>query len=148
MKKIKINSSLCVGCGRCEVFCTANHSASRDIYKAYTLEGLRGTNRIHLLEGNDGYAVQCRQCKHTPCVFACISGSMHVDPSSGAVINDTKKCVGCWSCIAACPNGCVFPYHEKDGTKYALKCDLCLSADGEPACVKACPNGALTLVEV
>jgi carbon-monoxide dehydrogenase iron sulfur subunit len=61
----------------------------------------------------------------------------------GRVTVDSEKCVGCWSCVMACPYGSVGMDREN---KKSVKCDLC--ADREiPACVEACPNRALIVVE-
>lgn len=147
MKKIVVNPRWCVGCGRCEVACITAHSKSRDIVKAYKKEALRGTNRVTLYEGEDPFVMQCRQCAQKPCVKACISGSMHVDVLTGIIANDESRCVGCMSCVAACPNGAVRAL-RRDGRKLAHKCDLCMELDNEPACVSACPNGALQVKEV
>ncbi|MPN61577.1 hypothetical protein SDC9_209315 [bioreactor metagenome] len=65
---------------------------------------------------------------------------MHID-ELGHIVNDEVKCIGCFSCVVACPNGAVRPY--TDQKRFALKCDLC--GDGEAACVAACPNRALTV---
>lgn len=146
MKKVIVRPQYCVGCGRCEVACITAHSQSRDIVKAFKKENLRGTNRVTLYEGHDPFVMQCRQCVKKPCVKACISGSMHVDLLTGVILNDESKCVGCMSCVAACPNGAVRAY-KRDGRKWALKCDLCIGLDNEPACVTACPNEALCVAE-
>ena len=54
---------------------------------------------------------------------------------------DTSKCIGCMTCLAVCPLGCI-----KTGT-YAVKCDLCKGED-MPACVKNCPNKALVYMDL
>jgi carbon-monoxide dehydrogenase iron sulfur subunit len=138
--KITYDERLCLGCGRCGVYCITSHSKSKDIIKAFMLENLRGTERIALIDKE--LATQCRQCSDHPCVAACISGSMHVD-EFGHVVNDEDKCIGCFSCVVACPNGAVRP--QTGSRRFALKCDLC--GDGEAACVAACPNRALIIVE-
>ena len=69
------------------------------------------------------------------------------------VVIDTDKCMGCKSCMDACPFGAInmVPVAGKfqaDGTekKVANKCDLCTGLPGGPACVRVCPTEALTLV--
>ena len=66
---------------------------------------------------------------------------MHRDVASDEVIVDIEKCIGCWTCIVACPYGAV----GRDlNSKTVVKCDLC--PDREiPACVMNCPNEALML---
>jgi len=60
---------------------------------------------------------------------------------------DTQKCMGCWTCILACPNGALTRDNgDKNGNKVVAKCDLCPGLD-VPACVANCPNEALVFVE-
>ena len=75
-------------------------------------------------------------------MYACISGAMQ-RASDGTVRVDPDRCVGCWTCILACPYGAVV---GEIGGRKVVKCDLC-SGDAVPACVAHCPNGALSLVE-
>ena len=63
---------------------------------------------------------------------------------SGIVTVDSEKCVGCWTCVLACPFGVI--RQEKHSGKIA-KCDLCLEKE-MPACVANCPNEALVFAEV
>ena len=61
---------------------------------------------------------------------------MTKDAKTGIVYVDEDKCIGCMTCLAVCPYGCI-----KEG-KTAVKCDLCRN-EAELACVKNCPNHAL-----
>jgi len=68
---------------------------------------------------------------------------MHRDEVTGAIAVDTEKCIGCWTCIVACPNGALTRDIDR---KIVAKCDLCPGSD-VPACVANCPNEALLFVE-
>ncbi|MHB9033718.1 MAG: 4Fe-4S dicluster domain-containing protein [Anaerolineae bacterium] len=145
-KRIVIHEENCIGCRLCEVHCLVQHTKSRDIVKAFRSERSHTMARVMVEEsGPVSFALQCRQCNEPNCLEACISGAMHRDPETGAVVCDEKKCVGCWMCIMVCPAGAVS--QNLAGTHIASKCDLCYGSD-MPACVKNCPNEALTYEEV
>ncbi|MEM2099384.1 MAG: 4Fe-4S dicluster domain-containing protein [Candidatus Bathyarchaeia archaeon] len=145
MKKIISKESACMGCGLCEVYCTVQHSKSKDIIKAYNREQPRPLSRIRReMSKPVSFAIQCKHCDAAPCVTACLSGAMHKNEKTGTVIHDAEKCIGCWSCIMVCPYGAI---GMDTSGKVATKCDLCPELD-VPACVANCPNEALLLKEV
>jgi carbon-monoxide dehydrogenase iron sulfur subunit len=76
-------------------------------------------------------------------VYACLTGALWRDPDSGIVSVDMDKCIGCWTCILACPFGAI--RQETDQGKI-VKCDLCEGRD-VPVCVTNCPNEALVYAE-
>jgi anaerobic carbon-monoxide dehydrogenase iron sulfur subunit len=146
MKRIIVHEEHCIACGLCQVHCLVQHSTSRDIIKAFTSERDRVLSRVTLEEdGPISFALQCRQCQEPACLEACISGAMHRDPETGAVVCDEDRCVGCWMCIMVCPAGAI--RQNLAGHGIASKCDLCYGSE-RPACVVHCPNEALTYEEV
>lgn len=146
MKRIVIHEENCIGCRLCEVHCLVQHSKSKDIIKAFRTERSETMPRVMVEEsGPVSFALQCRQCTDSYCLEACISGAMHRDPVTGAVVCDESKCVGCWMCIMVCPVGAI--RQNLAGIHIASKCDLCYGAK-MPVCVQNCPNEALTYEEV
>lgn len=142
MKKVYAHEELCMGCGLCEVYCTVQHSKSKDLVKAFKKETPKPISRIRLLQEKPvSFAVQCRHCSDAPCVSACLSGAMHVDEETGLVMHEEEKCIGCLTCIMVCPFGAIRLNPNKH--KVIAKCDLCQGSD-TPACVENCPNEALT----
>ncbi|MDQ7031317.1 MAG: 4Fe-4S dicluster domain-containing protein [Desulfonauticus sp.] len=145
MKRVFINPEFCIGCRLCELACLTEHSQSKDLILAYRDEvasGLLPRNRVE----EKGYitaSLTCRHCEDPYCVRACISGALQKDPETGRVTYDEDQCVGCWSCLMACPFGSIkrHPIKEK-----IVKCDLCPDRS-VPACVSSCPNQALTFEE-
>jgi len=142
MKRVYIKEENCIGCGLCQVYCKAEHSQSKDIIKAYKRETPPPLPRIRVERKEDiSLAIQCRHCTEPWCVYSCLTGAMHKDPVSGLVAVDVERCVGCWTCIIACPYGVL----TRDvSSKTVAKCDLCPGRD-IPVCVANCPNEALVL---
>lgn len=155
MKRVYSIERLCLGCGLCTVACTTAHSKTGDTVKAYKYEDPRPVSRIRVEGDNlDSIAVQCRHCDDPHCVAACITGAMTKDAETGLVSVDADRCIGCLTCVVACPFGCVDPGASGTGAaagNAVAKCDLCVrranGADGAPACVEACPNRALVFAE-
>jgi anaerobic carbon-monoxide dehydrogenase iron sulfur subunit len=145
VKRVYAVEKHCINCHLCEVHCVAAHSRSKDLVRALK-DPNKPRARILVEESSPvSIAIQCRHCENPMCVAGCISGAMSKNPDTGAVEYDESRCVGCWTCIAACPFGAV-ARDSKDGKKVVSKCDLC-AARGEPACVANCPNRALVFEE-
>lgn len=141
MKKVYADEKWCLGCGLCKVYCRTAHSLTKDIIKAHNFEEHTPVERMHIETGGKvNFALQCRHCDDPKCVEACITGAMQKDPETGLVTNETDRCVGCWTCVLACPFGAIV--RDEGKKKVAAKCDLCAEL-GEPECVKHCPNNAL-----
>ncbi len=144
MKKVYINEDVCIGCGLCEVHCRLQHSKSKDFLKAFKKEltpmPLARVERAQPIS----FSVQCRHCAEPSCVYACLTGALQQNPETGIVSVDTEKCIGCWTCLLACPFGII---RQDKAQKRIAKCDLCLGKE-TPACVANCPNEALVYAEV
>lgn len=136
MKRVYVNEKWCLGCRLCEYNCAFANSGQQSMAKA--LKGVKIQPRIRLEQKDDiCFAVSCRHCSEPLCVKSCISGAMSVE--NGVIRVDKDKCVGCYSCIMACPYGAVLPGPEDP----VLKCELCTQNGGQPACTAGCPNNAI-----
>lgn len=144
MKRVYCKQEVCIACHLCEVYCLLQHSRSRDLVKAYNKESPRALPRTHVEErGEVSLSLQCRHCDDPPCVYACLTGALRKDIESGVVTVDRDKCIGCWTCVIACPFGAIIP---DTGRGEIAKCDLCPDLE-IPACVANCPNEALVCVD-
>ncbi|HEX9079621.1 MAG TPA: 4Fe-4S dicluster domain-containing protein [Desulfuromonadaceae bacterium] len=145
MKRIYSIEDACIGCHLCEVACITEHSLSKDPVKAFLHEAERPISRCTVEEWDGGVvsiSTNCRHCDEPDCLAACISGAIQKN-GEGVVRINTEQCVGCWSCVMACPYGAI---QRNLARKKANKCDLCPDRPS-PACVDACPNRALVYRE-
>jgi carbon-monoxide dehydrogenase iron sulfur subunit len=84
-------------------------------------------------------SVRCQHCEDAPCLDFCLTGAIQRDAATGIVTADEAKCIGCWTCVLACPFGAIQRDTERGRV---VKCDLCAGKE-VPACVSNCPNEAL-----
>jgi Fe-S-cluster-containing dehydrogenase component len=95
------------------------------------------------------FAVYCRQCKDAFCVSACPREALE-HQENGTIKRYNMRCVGCKSCVLACPFGTIFP----EVLNYiSSKCDNCLNQLEEapgytPACVLTAPKNSFSMVEI
>lgn len=149
---IVAESATCIGCRSCEVACVVAHHdgqfPSRREYFTPRLKVMKGTKA--------SIAVSCHHCEDAPCAAACPNDAIVRHHDSIQVLQE--KCIGCKSCVIACPFGMmtvvtetVQPPSQRLAEAYerteAQKCDLCAADNYNPACVRACPTQALTLVD-
>jgi Fe-S-cluster-containing dehydrogenase component len=87
--------------------------------------------------------VMCQQCKNPACARVCPTGACAKSPEDGVVYIDAGLCVGCQSCIRACPYKANFLNGEM---RVSDKCDICKSrrdAGKIPVCVRNCAGNCL-----
>lgn len=165
---IQVDHTECAGCTSCMAACSLVHEGSVNLSLA----------RIQIIKNDlapfpgDITMHQCHQCDDAPCVAACPTGALSVDADHGNVRRiDATKCVGCKTCLSACPftpdNLQFHPVTGATGDKVATsgtvhlnehimqKCDLCTNTPfwsrtggigGSQACVAVCPAGAIKFV--
>lgn len=134
-KRIRIEPSKCIGCKTCELACSFKHQGmfAPSLSRIY--------NEVFLEEASF-ITVTCQQCDDPWCARACPSGAIVKHPDTGVVEVIEEKCVGCRTCVSACPFGMI-KYVE-----YKQKADKCNLCGGDfPECVAFCPTGCLTFEE-
>ena len=129
----------CIGCRACQVACKDKNNLEVGILfrKAKTYEGGSFPD-VKLFN----FSSTCNHCENPACVAICPTGAMY-KAEDGTVIHDDDMCIGCKSCMTACPYE--VPQFD-EAASIVKKCDACayLRAKGQkPACVDACPNRAL-----
>lgn len=128
-----INPDKCTGCGLCEAFCSFR--AERAVGPA--------KSRISVLKWEEkGVFIPftCLQCERPVCVEVCPVTAITRNPETKALEVNESRCLGCKTCVMACPFGGIAFDRDRGA---AVKCDLC---QGKPECAKICPTGAIQLV--
>jgi len=133
-RRIYLNPDLCCGCKSCAAACSyAFYDHSRLSHGAVNTSA--------------NLPMHCMQCEQPACVESCPTGALKKD-DDGVVRRSGFLCVGCSSCVSACPFGVIpadLKYHIPS------KCDLSGERVNEgklPRCVAACTSGALSFEEV
>ncbi len=155
-----VDTTACIGCGKCVQACEAENSVPDHAYRTWverysmykndkvvvdSPEG--GKNGFPAVENRDQVEKSffvpklCNHCEKPNCVQVCPVGATYVS-DEGVVLVDDNQCVGCGYCIQACPYGARF---LNPRTKVADKCTWCyhrITKGLDPACVTVCPTGA------
>jgi len=160
-----IDLKRCYGCYACVMACKTKNHTPPGVFWARVLKGEEGTfpNTVR-----QALPVLCMHCEEPSCVEVCPTGATFIQ-DDGIVVVDKDLCMGCKSCLMACPYGArysvekwesYFPeglplseyeefakqkWEEDSGCGVATKCDFCkdrLSGGKDPACVEACPANA------
>ena len=134
-----IDNRTCIGCHACTVACKSEHDVPL------------GVNRTHVKYIEKGifpnstreFSVhRCNHCEDAPCTTICPTTALF-NRSDGIVDFDDERCIGCKSCMQACPYDALYIDPNK-GT--AAKCNYCahrVENSFEPACVIVCPTESI-----
>ncbi len=90
--------------------------------------------------------MRCNQCEDAPCMTICPTHALF-RADNGVVDFQDDNCIGCKSCMNACPYDALFINPE---TNTANKCNFCnhrVEMDLAPSCVVVCPTEAIKVVD-
>lgn len=145
-----VDTDKCSGCKTCQVACKETYglSANNLFRRVYNYQGgAWELNDAGSYVAKDPFtyfvSVACNHCEVPACLGNCPVGAISKDDDTGIVTIDRETCIGCKTCIAACPYNAP-TYVEEEGT--TAKCDMCAAevAQGKkPVCVAGCPMRAL-----
>ncbi len=134
-----IQSDRCIACEFCVAACVITNDIPDYGYRTAILE-----RELPMAVGQkrEFIPILCNHCNNPPCVRACPTKATYKDKQNGIVMMDYKKCIGCKTCILACPYSARYFNEESHAID---KCNFCLDSRlsrGEklPACVEACPQ--------
>ena len=147
---VKGNPDLCIGCRTCIISCVVAHEGLEIFHM--DPDSYSFNPKLHMVKtAKISIPVQCKHCESPACMAVCPEKCISM--VDGAVVIRTEQCVGCKTCMVACPFGAIDMVAvtgavQADGTPrmVANKCDLCQGLPGGPSCVSHCPTGALAIV--
>lgn len=159
---IVVETRRCIGCWSCSVACKLENNLPDQVW--YSQVHTIGGDAPNTPAGEYGHntldyvVTQCNHCDKPLCVAACASGATYKDADTGLVLQDTEKCIGCQSCIEACPydvrthiDGDPIPVldwpvgdpnvpeHRANTTEKCTMCYHRVIQGKVPACVEGCP---------
>ena len=147
----------CIACRTCEIACVVAHSDDNIFLSEDKIDFNPKLTVIKTAEVS--VPIQCRHCEDAPCAKVCPYNAITI--VDGAITIDEDNCIGCKTCIMACPIGAIgltektmksqledlgknkFAFKEK---MIANKCDLCIGIEGGPACAEVCPTKAFRII--
>ena len=143
---ITVDVKKCYACLTCVVECAY---ARLGLPKHVPLSRVLSASSVSVEAAGDlAVPLRCMQCEDAPCITVCPTGALYRRSPDDPVLIDKNLCIGCKSCMLACPIGAISL--DPEG-KAAQKCDMCIARleKGElPVCVEACPQQALKCVSV
>jgi Fe-S-cluster-containing dehydrogenase component/formate-dependent nitrite reductase membrane component NrfD len=134
-----IDHRKCIGCHACTVACKEENQVPLGAFRTWVKYVEKGTfphtRRFFSV-------LRCNHCDNAPCVTICPTVALY-RRADGVVDFDGARCIGCKSCMQACPYDALY---IDPNTNTAAKCNYCahrLEVGLEPACVIVCPERAI-----
>jgi protein NrfC len=136
-----IRQNRCIDCERCMEACVKTNNVPAYGYRTTILQqereiGKGAKERVFM-------PVLCNHCNRPPCVRVCPTTATYKDKKTGIVMMDYKRCIGCKTCMAACPYNARY---FKEENRAVDKCNFCFDTrlskgESKTACAAACPAG-------
>lgn len=161
---VLVDLSRCIGCRSCEAACNAEQGlpvpdtpfTDMTVFHATEHGRQRRTDErcytvvskydVESLEHPLFRKIQCNHCQEPACLTSCFVGA-YTKTAEGAVVYDASVCVGCRTCMVACPFYIPTFKYSSSFNPQIMKCVFCydtrLKFGRTPACVEACPQEAL-----
>lgn len=134
-----IDHERCIGCHACTLACKEEHQVPIGVFRTWVK--YVETGKFPQTKRHFG-VMRCNHCDAAPCVEICPTHSLF-RRSDGIIDFDNQRCIGCKSCMQACPYDALY---IDPNTNTAAKCNFCahrVEQNLEPACVIVCPTQAI-----
>ena len=134
-----IDQNRCIGCHACTVACKDEHRVPVGVFRTWVKYIEKGSYPD--VSRHFG-VMRCNHCERAPCVEICPTSALF-RRDNGIVDFDNSRCIGCKSCMQACPYDALY---IDPATSTAAKCNFCahrVELALEPACVVVCPTQAI-----
>ena len=134
-----IDQHRCIGCHACTVACKEEHNIPVGVNRTwvkYVEKGIYPDTRRHFA------VLRCNHCDDAPCIEICPTVALFRRPD-GIVDFDNQRCIGCKSCMQACPYDALYIDPDRNT---AAKCNFDASRvemGYKPACEVVCPTQAI-----
>ena len=134
-----IDHNRCIGCHACTVACKEENNVPVGVFRTW----VKYIEKGEFPHTSRHFGVmRCNHCDDAPCVEICPTSALF-RRDDGIVDFDTSRCIGCKSCMQACPYDALY---LDPNTHTAAKCNFCahrIEMNLEPACVIVCPTRAI-----
>jgi Fe-S-cluster-containing dehydrogenase component/formate-dependent nitrite reductase membrane component NrfD len=134
-----IDQRKCIGCHACTVACKSENLVPVGSFRTWVKYIEKGefpnTRRYFTIE-------RCQHCEDAPCVTICPTRALF-KRQDGIVDFQSDRCIGCKSCMQACPYDAIY---IDPNSHTAAKCNYCAHRTDRgllPACVVVCPTSAI-----
>lgn len=133
-----IRQDRCIGCERCMEACVSTNHVPGYGWRTRILQK-EAPKAIG--QKQEFIPILCNHCNNAPCVRTCPTKATYKDKTNGIVMMNEKKCIGCKSCMIACPYDARYFNEEKRAID---KCDFCFESriskgNKLAACSEICP---------
>ncbi len=136
-----LDSDNCIGCHACTIACKSEHDVPLGVNRTWVKYIETGTFPNVARKFN---VMRCNQCEDAPCMTICPTSALF-RADNGVVDFQDDDCIGCKSCMNACPYDALYINPE---TNTAHKCNMCnhrLEVGLEPSCQIVCPTEAIKI---
>ena len=136
-----LDSDHCIGCHACTVACKSEHDVPLGVNRTWVKYIETGTFPAVARKFS---VMRCNQCDDAPCMAICPTSALY-RADNGVVDFQDDDCIGCKSCMNACPYDALYINPQTDT---AHKCNMCnhrIEVGLLPSCQIVCPTEAIKI---